>query len=513
MIEEDKVKNNRRKVRVAILILMFVVFVGTSFALWQITLQQTDKNTITTSCLKVNITEDTDAISLQNAYPLSDSEGKKLTPFTFTIENICDAATSYVVNLETLTYDGKVLADNYVKADLLAGTQEVFFDTLNNNYENLEKVISDAATAYKVAQGRLHNKSKITFNLRVWLDSNTPLVFETMDASWQGKITVTANYVPPVKEKNLMMPIQLGAVNNRNYYNVTYTQNKKYDISTVSFEEVLNPYVDAVEVIDFSVAQDKSVLGYYVKDEGLDTYTLHIQADGKIKVNETADYYCMADKVIGLENLDTSLVKSMAYMFMYNKNDSLDLSSFDTSKVENMSGMFYGYLGKNIDFTNFNTSNVRNMEGMFYYDNNLTELNINHFDTSNVVDMNHMFLHCISLTSLDLSNWNTSSLEDMNWMFAWSNNLASIKMDNFDTSKVKDMSNLFLYLFNLTTIDLSSFDTSSVTNFDYMFQGISNTADIIYSDKFVYTAGATVDSMFSNDNQKKPTHSSWTGII
>lgn len=513
MVSEKRVNKNGIRAMLAIVVIILVMIIGTSFALWQITLRQNDKNIITTSCLKVNMIEDSESISLQNAYPTSDSDGKSLTPFTFTLENVCDAATSYVVNLETLAIDGKVLADNYVKVDLLSGTQEVFFDTLNGNYENLEKVISDSVVAYKVAQGRLHNKDKITFNLRIWLDSNTPLIDEVMNASWQGKITVTAEYVPPVKEKNLMIPIQLGVVGENKYYNVSYTQNKKYDISTVSFESVLNPYIEAVEIVDFSEAQNKSVLGYYVKDEGLETYTLHIQADGKIKANANADYYCMVNNVVGLENLDTSLVKSMAYMFMYNKNTSLDLTVFDTSNVENMRGMFYGYLGESINFTNFNTSNVKDMAAMFYYANNLSELNINHFDTSNVVDMNHMFLHCIGLTTLDLSEWNTSKLEDMHWMFAWANNLTSIKMDNFDTSKVKDMSDLFLYLFKLTAIDLSMFDTSSVENFDGMFIGISKNTDIIYSEKFIYNDGASVDMMFDSNDVKKPTHPSWSGII
>lgn len=68
-----------------------------------------------------------------------------------------------------------------------------------------------------------------------------------------------------------MQALQLGSNNGAwgSYYNVSYTQNKKYDVTTVSFESTLNPYLDAVEVIDFSEAQNKDVLGYYVKNEAL----------------------------------------------------------------------------------------------------------------------------------------------------------------------------------------------------------------------------------------------------
>lgn len=418
---EKKINRNKIRAMAAIGIIILVMVIGTSFALWQITLKQADKNTIATSCLKVNITEDTEAISLQEAFPLSDSAGRGLTPFTFTIENVCDASTFYVVNLETLTSEGKVLPNNYVKTSMFKDTQEVFYDTLKNDYENENKVLSEATKAYMMYQGRLYNKSKVSFDLRLWLDSETPFISETTEATFLAKVTVTNEYIEPVKEKNLMQALQLGSNNGAwgSYYNVSYTQNKKYDVTTVSFESTLNPYLDAVEVIDFSEAQNKDVLGYYVKNEGADTYTLHIQADGRIKANEVASCYGMADSVVGLENFDTSLTKDMSYMFMYNENESLDLSSFNTSKVEYMTGMFYGYSGTSIDFTNFDTSNVKDTSWMFYYGNRLTELNINHFDTSNLVDANHMFVNCRTLTTLDLSNWHTPKLENMSWMFGW----------------------------------------------------------------------------------------------
>ena len=78
--------------------------------------------------------------------------------------------------------------------------------------------------------------------------------------------------------------------------NNTYTQNGKYKekLRKIVFQNQMAPYENADEVVDFSEVQDASVLGYYVKNNPVDensTYTLYIQADGKIKVNPIASYY------------------------------------------------------------------------------------------------------------------------------------------------------------------------------------------------------------------------------
>ena len=58
-------------------LLAMSVLIGVSYSLWRITLTQETSNTLTTSCFDVTFTED-DNISLQNAYPLYDEDGKKL---------------------------------------------------------------------------------------------------------------------------------------------------------------------------------------------------------------------------------------------------------------------------------------------------------------------------------------------------------------------------------------------------------------------------------------------------
>ena len=173
-----------------------------------------------------------------------------------------------------------------------------------------------------------------------------------------------------------------------------------------------------------------------------------------------------------LDNVDTSNVTNMRYMFSYCSSLTwLDLSSFDTSNVTDMSSMFYDC-------------------------DSLTWLDLSSFDTSNVTDMSSIFAWCDLLDELNLSGWDFSQqsgfkirnlgigpydylkkLNMTNAKFSWSMNkafgsqyLGEIILDGVDTSNVTDMSNMFDYSINLRELNLSSFDTSNVTNMEYMFR-------------------------------------------
>ena len=91
-------------------------------------------------------------------------------------------------------------------------------------------------------------------------------------------------------------------------------------------------------------------------------------------------------RIIGLENLNTSIVTDMnAMFFLCQSMKSLDLSSFDTKNVTNMSAMFFGC-------------------------DNLEVVDVSSFDISNVTDMYMMFSGCSKLKTICSSgDWSTSS--------------------------------------------------------------------------------------------------------
>lgn len=141
----------------------------------------------------------------------------------------------------------------------------------------------------------------------------------------------------------------------------------------------------------------------------------------------------------GLENLNTSDVTSMDYMFYKCEQlRALDLSGFNTEKVENMRDMF---------------SNCKNLE----------TLNLSSFKTNNLTDMSEMFLECNKIAQLDLSGFNTSGVKALDQVFKKCYALEALDLSSFDTKLVTEMSSLFDNCLSLKTIYVSDrFSTFNV---------------------------------------------------
>ena len=83
--------SNEKKIYLGISIITITAFlIGISFALWNVNIAQEGINTIKSGCLKLTLTDESDAINLRNAYPITDNEASNLEPYTFKIENTCN---------------------------------------------------------------------------------------------------------------------------------------------------------------------------------------------------------------------------------------------------------------------------------------------------------------------------------------------------------------------------------------------------------------------------------------
>ena len=101
-----------------------------------------------------------------------------------------------------------------------------------------------------------------------------------------------------------------------------------------------------------------------------------------------------------IQNLNTSIVTDMAYMFDDCKNlKSLDLSSFNTNNVSDMSRMFYNCSSlTTLDLSNFNTEKVTTMYNMFSFCSILKTIYVSDkFTTNNVSSSMYMFYDCSQL--------------------------------------------------------------------------------------------------------------------
>ncbi len=187
-----------KKIMLLVLGILIVVLgtIGISYAAWTLTLEQETTNVIKTGCFQVTFT-DANPINLQNAFPITNEEGASLTPYTFKIENTCDSYASYQINLEVL--DSTTFDDlSYMKLIFNEETQ-VSSAKLFTAFDSVTPTLNNAVDSKKLDIGYLNGKETKTFNLRLWMGSDTPSIEEYMKRNLYCKITVTASHIkePP----------------------------------------------------------------------------------------------------------------------------------------------------------------------------------------------------------------------------------------------------------------------------------------------------------------------------
>jgi len=113
---------------------------------------------------------------------------------------------------------------------------------------------------------------------------------------------------------------------------------------------------------------------------------------------------------------------STAYWFCgcYYLRSFSGLENLNTSEVTDMSYMFDGCSSMSrLDFSKFNTANVKNMYHMFYGSDYMKELDLSSFNTAKVTDMGEMFSGCTSLERIyvDGAKWSTANVTNGSNMF------------------------------------------------------------------------------------------------
>lgn len=259
------------------------------------------------------------------------------------------------------------------------------------------------------------------------------------------------------------------------------TSIKRGDIEQINIITALNGH-DANDEKTWDISERKNgrYLAWYEDKDNNNFWEVTIAGNGRVKLNKSAKLlfkalgtYAGKIEMNGIENLDTSEVTDMSYMFTDGSQyTDLDLSSFDTSNVTTMSGMFYGCSKlTNVNLANFNTKNVVKLSNLFNGCSAIENINLNSFETSNVTNMYGMFGNCENLKNVNLKSFDTSKVTNMEAMFFNCKSLSKIDFSNFNTSSVERLKRMFVNCGLLTELDLSNFKTENLLNVETMFSG------------------------------------------
>ena len=175
------------------LLITLVVFMGVSYAWFRLKLTQTNSNVIgTRTCLDASLTEDTSKITLSDAFPISDEDGLKQTPFTFTLKNNCDSYVKVYITIDSkyrTSTDAAYLKDSFLKVNLSSkGTTDGSSVLLGG--QTLTDLDNNKKGYIIVSTGLKANEEK-SYDLRIWMDSAVTTE-QGLNKNWSGKIVVVS---------------------------------------------------------------------------------------------------------------------------------------------------------------------------------------------------------------------------------------------------------------------------------------------------------------------------------
>ena len=175
------------------LLLTVICIIGVSFAWFRLYLSQSEDNTFASrTCFSTSITEDTSKIALTDAFPISDADGLKQTPFTFTLKNNCNDFVKVYITIDSThreSPDEVYLKDSHVKVnispkDTTSNSSKILGSLALTDLENNEK-------GYIIINDNLKANEEKSYDLRIWMDSATTLE-QGLDKTWAGKIVVVS---------------------------------------------------------------------------------------------------------------------------------------------------------------------------------------------------------------------------------------------------------------------------------------------------------------------------------
>ena len=178
------IKSKKIKVLIISILCILTITIGLSYGYYLLSKVQENNNIAGSKCFKLEFSNESEAINLSNMYPISDEEGRKQVPYSFTITNTCDMLAGYTVNMEML--EGTTLNSKYL--DVLVNNEEI---KLLSTYEATDTVIANSTESRILTKGTLAYNDSVDYTVRFWMDKDVEDI-ESMNKLFKSKIVISA---------------------------------------------------------------------------------------------------------------------------------------------------------------------------------------------------------------------------------------------------------------------------------------------------------------------------------
>ncbi len=252
-----------------------------SYALW-VANHVGGENIVNVGCFSIEFQEQTNPISLNNTYPVSDTKGLTTTPYTFTIKNTCTVDAAYDVTLNTITTN--TMNKNWIKYAIHKSTETKPTTGTNlgtnNNYNTAteELKITNLDESIIIANGSLKQNESVTYNFYLWMDETTGN--EAMNTTFEGSINVISSATKILTAAETILA--KGETNELKFDNTT-DNNLRYvganPNNYVSFNNELWRIIGVFNNIDDGTGTKETRLKI-IRDESIGKYSWDNKASG-----------------------------------------------------------------------------------------------------------------------------------------------------------------------------------------------------------------------------------------
>ena len=446
-------ENMKRKIAMLLTLLgVTSIVIGTTFAIYENTINTNKNHIIKTGIVNFTLTESTNGLVLDNLQELTDYEGMaQETFYEFTIKNTGNTITDYEISLvdkPNSSYTGTILNEKYIKVGLLKNNSKEIIVNLKEVNRLIDKVTLDV------------DKSA-NYKLRLWLDLKD-ITDEEKEALVGQKIflALKINGIQNMENITIATDKLIALTNNKDnsgLYTITHAKDSTLQIGTN--EDITEYRYRGASPKNYVIFNGETwrIIGVFPTDDGTGKIENRIklikdQSIGEYKWDDgTIAYnYTKNDNLMLLQDKNKLKVK---YLEKKNKNNFIDLAITEPTKSalnnwarpaslntylnktylnalstasQNMIGDTKYYLGGGGNNSNFNSSvdfysyerKIKNTKSNeFYYDKNPNSW-VGKLGLMYVSDYGYASDNCETKALNDYNNSNDLRIcNNTNWLF------------------------------------------------------------------------------------------------
>ena len=324
-----KDKLNNKNIIIIVIVLLLILGIGFSYAWWRYTVIQDKTNVGVSKCFSFELANQANEINLTNMYPITDEEGRKLTPYTFTLKNTCSVSAKYNLNMEML--EGTTMNSNYLA--VLVNNKDI---KLLSSYNTATTVIAGSTESRTLDTGILAPNGSKDYSISLWMDESVTLSDDAQNKVFKSKVIVDA--VPTnMKAADIAMEKIIASVDTTGK---CPTINSDGTVN-VTKEEATDGYVcSAKDAYGDSYYYRGNVTNNYVKFAGFYWRIVRINGDGTVRVIYDgifahANGEASADRQIGANEFNSNIDDNAYIGYMYGNRDAIVEGPYSSTNFTN----------------------------------------------------------------------------------------------------------------------------------------------------------------------------------